>query len=65
MEREVTGRWRLLRMKPKPRERQASWLLVKSQDDAARESGAPDVLDEQPQSVLTGRTVEEIAATEA
>ncbi|WP_363325429.1 DNA polymerase ligase N-terminal domain-containing protein [uncultured Methylobacterium sp.] len=62
----LTGRWRLMRMKPKSSyDRQVSWLLVKSHDKAAREVGAPDILDEQPRSVLTGRTVEEIAATVA
>lgn len=61
----LTGRWRLMRMKPKPRERRVSWLLVKAQDEAARAAGAPDILAEQPRSVLTGRTVEEIAATAA
>jgi bifunctional non-homologous end joining protein LigD len=61
----LTGRWRLTRMKPRPRERHVSWLLVKSRDAAARPSGAPDILEEQPRSVVTGRTVEEIAAAAA
>lgn len=63
------GRWRLMRMKPKPgntgRDRGDSWLLVKSRDAAARARGAPDILIEQPHSVTTGRTVEEIAAAAA
>ncbi|WP_313902360.1 DNA polymerase ligase N-terminal domain-containing protein [Methylobacterium sp. E-005] len=58
----LTGRWRLTRMKPRPRERHVSWLLIKSRDEVAREPGEPDILEEQPHSVLTGRTVEEIAA---
>lgn len=61
----LTGRWRLMRMKPRPRERQESWLLIKSQDAAARGPGDPDILDEQPCSVATGRTVDEIAAAAA
>ena len=61
----LTGRWRLTRMKPRPRERHISWLLVKSHDVAAHEAGEPDILEEQPRSILTGRTVEDIAATVA
>ncbi|GEP09920.1 DNA polymerase ligase N-terminal domain-containing protein [Methylobacterium gnaphalii] len=58
----LTGRWRLMRMKLRPRERQVSWLLVKAQDGAARPPDAPDILDEQLRSIATDRTVEEIAA---
>ncbi|WP_313901510.1 DNA polymerase ligase N-terminal domain-containing protein [Methylobacterium sp. J-070] len=61
----LSGRWRLTRMKPRPRERHVSWLLVKSRDAIAREPGEPDILEEQPRSVLTGCTVEEIAAAAA
>ena len=61
----LAGRWRLTRMKPRARERHVSWLLMKSHDEAAREAGEPDILEEQPRSVLTGRTVEDIAATAA
>lgn len=62
---QLAGRWRLMRMKPRPRERHVSWLLIKSQDAAARQPGAPDILDERPRSVATGRTAEEIAAAAA
>ena len=61
----LTGRWRLSRMRPRPRERQPAWLLVKSRDAAARAPGEPDILDEKPHSVATGRTVAEIAAAAA
>ncbi|MCJ2063735.1 hypothetical protein MKK63_13590 [Methylobacterium sp. J-088] len=61
----LTGRWRLTRMKPRPRERHVSWLLLKSRDEIARKPGEPDILEAQPRSVLTGRTVEEIAAAAA
>ena len=61
----LTGRWRLMRMKPRPGEKRESWLLVKSHDEAARDAGAPDIRTEQPRSVLTGRTLEDIAATAA
>lgn len=52
-------------MKPRPRERHVSWLLVKSRDAAARGADDPDVLEAQPRSVVTGRTIEEIAAAAA
>lgn len=61
----LTGRWRLMRMKPRPRERHVSWLLIKSHDEAARQPGEPDILEEKPLSVATGRTVEDIAAAAA
>lgn len=56
------GGWRLIRMQPRTGERQASWLLIKARDSAARGRSEPDVLEEQPLSVLSGRTIEDIAA---
>ena len=59
----LTGRWRLLRMRRTAGTRPPAWLLVKSDDAAARPADAPDVLDARPASVLTGRTIEELAAS--
>src|SRR5215471_8101360 len=42
-------------------EKQEAWLLFKSDDDAARPEGAPDILEEMPRSAVTGRAMEEIA----
>jgi bifunctional non-homologous end joining protein LigD len=56
------GRWHLVRLKPRPREKNENWLLIKSDDDAARHAGDPDVLEEKPKSAKTGRTIEEVAA---
>jgi bifunctional non-homologous end joining protein LigD len=56
------GAWHLVRMRRKPTERQESWLLIKSEDEDARDADAPDLLDEAPLSVKTGRTLDEIAA---
>ena len=56
----LTGLWHLVRMAPKPREKQPAWLLFKSEDAAARTADAPDILAEMPRSVTTGRTMEEI-----
>jgi bifunctional non-homologous end joining protein LigD len=54
------GRWHLVRMAAKPRDRHENWLLIKGDDAAARPDGT-DILDERPESVKTGRPVEEIA----
>jgi bifunctional non-homologous end joining protein LigD len=56
------GLWHLVRMRRKAREKRNNWLLIKARDDAARAPGEPDVLDERPQSVLSGRTIETVAA---
>ena len=56
------GRWHLVRLKPRPREKNDNWLLIKSDDEAARQAGDPDILQEKPKSAKTGRTIEEVAA---
>lgn len=48
----LTGRWSLIRMKPRARERQPTWLLVKEADAAARRSDDYDVVVAEPDSVL-------------
>ena len=55
------GRWHLVRMAGKPREKRENWLLIKGDDDAARPAGAIDILEERPESVKTGRVVDEVA----
>ncbi len=52
------GRWHLVRMRARSREKRDNWLLIKADDDAARGPGDPDILEEQPNSVKTGRSVE-------
>ena len=61
----LKGRWHLVRMRRKAGQRQEGWLLIKSADEAARGPDDPDVLEEQPASVLSGRTIEEVAAENA
>jgi bifunctional non-homologous end joining protein LigD len=56
------GRWHLVRMRTRPKERGDNWLLIKGKDDAARGSRGKDILDEQPLSVVSGRSIDEIAA---
>jgi bifunctional non-homologous end joining protein LigD len=58
----LKGRWHLVRMKKRPGEKHENWLLIKGEDEYARAPGDPDILEEMPLSVATGRTMEEIAA---
>ncbi|MFD1703475.1 DNA ligase D [Methylopila henanensis] len=57
----LTGRWRLVRMADRRGETRENWLLIKGDDAAARGASDPDILEERPESVKTGRLVEEIA----
>ena len=57
----LTGRWHLIRMRGKPREKRENWLLIKGEDSGARDETAPDILVERPESVKTGRLIEEVA----
>jgi bifunctional non-homologous end joining protein LigD len=54
------GRWHLVRMRGKPGEKADNWLLIKSDDEAARTEDEGDILEDLPRSVSTGRTIEEI-----
>jgi bifunctional non-homologous end joining protein LigD len=56
------GRWHLVRMRARQGERNENWLLIKGKDEAARGPRGEDILEEQPLSVVTGRSIEEIAA---
>jgi bifunctional non-homologous end joining protein LigD len=57
----LAGRWHLIRMSPKPREKRENWLLIKADDGASRDEDAPDILEERPESAKTGRLVAEVA----
>ena len=57
----LDGAWHLVRMRQRPRERQEGWLLIKSDDAAARSADEADILEEMPLSVKTGRSLDEIA----
>jgi bifunctional non-homologous end joining protein LigD len=56
------GRWHLVRMRTRQRERHDNWLLIKGKDAQARGPRDQDVLEEKSRSVTTGRSIEEIAA---
>jgi bifunctional non-homologous end joining protein LigD len=55
------GRWHLVRMAKRPREKKDNWLLIKGDDAFARDEGDPAIVEERPESVKTGRLVEEVA----
>ena len=52
------GRWHLVRTKPQGK--QEGWLLFKGRDDAANDK--VDIVEKRPESVISGRTIEQIAA---
>jgi bifunctional non-homologous end joining protein LigD len=52
------GRWHLVRTKPQGK--QEGWLLFKGRDAAADDTA--DIVVEQPASVISGRTIDEVAA---
>lgn len=54
------GRWHLVRMAKKPRDKHENWLLIKGDDEYARGDDAPDITEERPESAKTGRRVEEV-----
>ncbi|WP_173931345.1 DNA ligase D [Chelativorans sp. Marseille-P2723] len=56
----LQGRWHLVRMAKKPRERNENWLLIKGDDPAARSEEDPDILEERPESVKTGRMIKDV-----
>jgi len=55
------GRWHLVRMRGKPREKRENWLLIKGDDEFARPDGGGDILQQRPESVKTGRGIEDVA----
>lgn len=55
----MKGEWLLVRMKPRPGEKRENWLLRKVDDAYA--GGSDDLVGRQLKSVLTGRTMAEIA----
>ena len=52
------GLWHLVRLKPRAGEKRDNWLLIKSDDAAARPG--EDILQEAPKSVKSGLTIEEV-----
>ncbi|HXK60335.1 MAG TPA: DNA ligase D [Acidobacteriota bacterium] len=59
----LRGAWTLVRMKPRPGEedKKENWLLIKERDEFTRPLSEFDVEKEFPNSVVSGRSMEEIA----
>ena len=58
----LKGRWALIRMGGKAGDDGKNWLLKKLEDDEARSSDDYDILTKMTKSVVTGRTMDQIAA---
>jgi bifunctional non-homologous end joining protein LigD len=58
----LRGRWHLVRMRGRDRDRHENWLLIKGKDEESRSGRGADILEKQPLSVATGRSLDEIAA---
>jgi bifunctional non-homologous end joining protein LigD len=59
----LRGAWTLVRMRGRAAEDGDNWLLLKEQDDAAVPRARGDIVLERPESVLSGRTLAEVAAS--
>lgn len=59
----LSGKWHLVRLRPRPGEKRDNWLLIKSSDAAAHPGS--DILKDSPASVKSGLKIEEIATAEA
>ncbi|HTM82108.1 DNA ligase D [Asticcacaulis sp.] len=61
----LQGTWVLVRMKPRPQDRgRNNWLLIKHHDDHVVEGDDDHILTDNMTSIVSGRTMEEIAAGE-
>ncbi len=59
----LSGEWALVRMKPRDEDRgRNNWLLIKHRDEAAHEGDHDRLLADNTTSVVSGRTMDEIAA---
>jgi len=58
----LKGNWVLVRMHgPAGGSGKTNWLLIKERDKFARDTSAPAIIDEAPDSAVSGRTMDEIA----
>ncbi len=61
----MKGKWALIRMGGKfANATKPNWLLIKEHDDFERAESDPPVTEAEPNSVVTGRSIEQIAASE-
>jgi len=57
----LSGGWHLVRMHQRPGEKRDNWLLIKQHDQAGRGPRDKDILEEKPRSVVSGRSMDQIA----
>ena len=57
----LDGGWHLVRMHRRANEKRNNWLLIKQHDGAERSPRDPDILEEEPLSAASGRSMDEIA----
>ncbi len=62
----LKGKWALIRMHGKSGgpEAKPNWLLIKEHDDFERSASDPAIADAEPNSVVTGRDIDQIARSE-
>ena len=68
----LQGKWALIRIKDRPDSKSGrwksstkpNWLLIKEHDEFERPADAPAITEAEQKSVITGRTMEQIAANE-
>jgi bifunctional non-homologous end joining protein LigD len=61
----LRGRWHLVRLKPRAKEKTEQWLLIKADDEYARSESEPDILQLKTTSVLSGRSNEDFNTPDA
>lgn len=57
----LRGEWVLVRIRARQRSEKLNWLLIKHRDEYAQPLTKYDITADRPQSVKTGRTLEEVA----
>jgi bifunctional non-homologous end joining protein LigD len=61
----LAGGWSLVRIGSRGGEKRVNWLLIKARDEHAREGADAEITAKMPGSVLTGRSVEDLAEAPA
>jgi bifunctional non-homologous end joining protein LigD len=61
----LRGGWTLVRMHGRAGERQEPWLLIKERDELARAAAEYSIVDAEPGSVISDRTIDEAPKTAA
>ena len=59
--RKLKGRWHLVHMKGRDQRGKENWLLIKAEDEHAVDADGDRLLETEPRSVKTRRTVEDVA----